>query len=280
MPKPKQQQEGVSWLPDDQEAGGGLITDVDVDFKSVTCEEWDYNGKADPIPALHITMVGEDGEEHEQYISCGNLEKIVPSDDGTTFVPAEGSSSRGIPATSNGGIFMRSLGDAGFPFTNDLGLPDDYDPRNIQQLLQGGNYHILRIPAPKRPGIAEPEPKAGKRSFPKEVLTVTKVNRLPWEKAKKAGGKATATTPSKGKAKPAADDDDEAVESVIEVVTELLQSKKYAKSGINIEDDLANAFFAATKQRPDRKALMQVLLDIDFESRDEFTVDDGVLTLA
>jgi hypothetical protein len=280
-PKAKRtEQEAVSWAPEDQEAGGGLITDVDVDFKSVDCEEWDYNGKVEtPVPALHILMVDAEGEEHHQYLSCGSLEKIVPSEDGSTFVPAEGSSTKGIPASSNGGIFMRSLGDCGYPFTSDQGLPDDYDPRNIRQLLQGMNAHILRVPQPKRPGIAEPEAKPGKRAFPKESLTVTKINRYPWDKQTK--GKATTSKGKVGpKGKAAVEEDDDATTAAVEVVTELLSSKKYAKSGINVEDDLFNVVFAAVKQRPDRKAICAAIQEESFLEREEFTVEDGVLTLA
>jgi hypothetical protein len=271
----------VSWAPQDQEAGGGLLSDVDVTFTAVDCEEWNYGGKGPGVPALHITMTDEQGEEHEQYLSCGSLDKIVPSDDGSTFVPAEGSSTKGIPASSNGGIFMRSLGDSGYPFTSDQGLPDDYDPRNIKQLLTGLNCHILRIPAPKRPGIAEPEAKPGKRTFPREVLTVTKINSLPWEKkkAKATSGGPSKVAPKVGKGK-AVEEEDDATTAAVEVITELLQSKKYAKSGINVEDDLFNAVFAAIKTRPDRKQIVAAIQEDGFLERPEFTVDDGVLTLS
>lgn len=278
----KTEVEPVSWAPQDQEAGGGLLTDVDVDFVEVECTTFDYNGTVDPpVPALRILMRTEDGQEANTFLSCGDLAKIVPSDDGTTFVPAEGSSAKGIPATSNGGEFMRSLGDAGYPFSSDQGLPDDYDPRNIQQLLQGMNAHILRVPQKERKGIAQPEAKEGKKKFAKEVPTVTKINRLPWEKKSKAAGKVAGkiTPKATGKKVVEEEEEDDATAAVVEVVTELLKSKKYAKSGINIEDDLYNVVFAATKQRPDRKALIAALGQIDWSEQDGFVEDEGTLTL-
>lgn len=286
--KKKQDDEGVSFAPQDQVASSGLLNDVDADFTEVECTTFDYNGKVKDedgniveVPALRIKMTTDDGQESEQYLPAGSLDKLTPSDDGTTFVPAEGSAAKGIPSKSNLGIFMRSLGDAGFPFSHDEGLPDDISPRDIKSMLEGGRFHILRVEAPKRGGMARSEKQ---KKYPDEVLTVTEVVRKPWDKPAKKGAKAV---PAKGngKAKAAKEEEEETEEAspedlAAEVVGKLLASPKH-KKGIST-DDISELLWEATQTHPSRKAILKVVQeDGYFEGRDEFELDeDGLITLA
>lgn len=288
--KDEDDEAGVSFAPDDQTASSGLLSDVDVEFEEVECTTFDYNGKVKDkdgnlvvVPAIRIKMVADDGTEADQYLTCGDLDKLEPSEDGTTFVPVEGSTAKGIPSKSNAGIFMRSLGDAGFPFTHAEGLPEDFSQRDIQRLLRGMRAHVLRIEAPKKTGNMARSEK--QKKYPDEVLTVTEIKRLPWEKKGKKDATATQKAGAKGKGKPAPteDEDEDEVDigaEAIEVVAALLGSPKH-KKGISTED-IAELVFAATKTNPNRKKIIAAISEENFfEEADEFELDeDGTITLA
>ena len=118
----------------------------------------------------------------------GNPNDWLPSDDGSQLVAVGGVT--GIRATSNGGIFIKALVDAGFPVDK---IGDDIT------ILDGLQAHVIRIPAPKRAGLKKDK----KKDFEDTILIVGEIKALPWEKSQPAGGKkkTTASKKSAGKTK-------------------------------------------------------------------------------
>ena len=155
--------------------GQGLIDDVDVTIKEARIVNWDYNGSVPvPVPALKLSMEvdGLEGEQ-EQYWSMGKGTDWQPNEDGTQLVAV--GKSTGITSSSNMGIFMTSLVNAGFPENK---ITDDI------RFLEGLKAHMVRVPAPKRGGTTPKAPRADGRVFEQTILTVGTILQQPGEKAK------------------------------------------------------------------------------------------------
>lgn len=245
--------------------GGGLIDDVDVDFKSCLFSMFDYNGKISPgVPSLKIDMVMEDDEEATQYYSMGSGNDWIPSEDGCQLLAVGKANS--IRMTSNGGIFLKSLIDAGFPVDK---LGDDIT------VLDGLKAHVIRVPAPKRPGLKTQDRDDGK-NFEKTILIVGEILTLPWEKSKPKGvpasrGKAVAkgkTTAVPKKAEPKEDMNDAAVMAVLSI----LESE-----GTITKKELPSKIFQTEKENPDRNAIVKAVFDDAFLEAGPWEYEDGVL---
>lgn len=179
---------GASWRPDDMVAGG-LIDDVDARIVSSRLVEWDYQGKIEnPVLALKVEFQPLDekgqtsGDPVEQHFSAGELSKFQPSPDGKRAVPV--GNSKNLNNNSNAALFVISAVTAGFPPDK---IGDDVS------VLEGMVCHVNRVTQPKRRGLAQQQ--TGDRA--PEVLVITKIHSLPWEK------KAIATT-TKAAPRPAA----------------------------------------------------------------------------
>lgn len=173
--------EGVAGLcPEDLIEGGGLLDDEVVTVTKSQFALFDYNGAIPtPIPTIEWTMETEDGMETTQNWSVGKAEDWVPSADGKK--PAEEGKylkrtgkSTGIRSTSNGGILLTSLANAGY---TDMG-PD------VSQ-FEGMVCHVIRVAAPKRSGLVRSEKK---KEFEDSILTVDEIKSLPGKKGKGGGG--------------------------------------------------------------------------------------------
>jgi hypothetical protein len=196
---------GISWDPDDAE--GGLPDDLDVTLRNPRCrvaDKTDYTEDADvdsedAVPMLSITCEPDEGDEFDIHLSAGNINRIVPSDDGETFVPAEDSRAKGLAKTSNAFLFLASLVAAGFPKKK---IAADGIP-----IIDGTYCHLMRVDQPKRRGLAaaEDEEDSGR---PRTVPNITEIHSLPWEKGKKKKSKKTSTKSNK-KAKSEDEDEDE-----------------------------------------------------------------------
>lgn len=169
------QASGVSLKPADFTHGGGLIDDVDVTIKECKFVAWDYNGNIqEPVLALGVTFVDDDGNEADQYFSAGDLKSFVPSKDGKQALPV--GTKTGLNDGSNFALFLLSALNAGFP--------EDRLESDIS-IFTGMYCHIKRIPQPKRSGIADTNTSGREKT----VVTIEKIHRLPWD-AKKPGGMA------------------------------------------------------------------------------------------
>jgi len=186
--------ETAKFAPSEMGEGGGLLDDVDVTFKECRVCSWDYNGKVPTaVPAIKVAMqLADGGDAAEQYWSAGSSKDWMPSEDGKKLVAI--GKATALVRSSNAGILMESIINSGFPEDK---ISDDISA------LEGMEVHMMRVPAPKRGGLVKTERSDGK-DFEATVLTVSKINKLPWEKKSAKGG---AKGKGAGKADTVADGD-------------------------------------------------------------------------
>lgn len=255
-------QKVISYKTEDQ-TQGGLLDDVDVEVVEAQWVTWDYNGKAQvESPALKLSLSSEGLDTPvEQYWSAGDIRSRVPSDDGEQLVAAEGSNATGLPRGCNAALFFASLESAGF----DMDVLAD----GVSQLV-GLGFHLLRIKAPNRSGLAIAN---DEKRQPAMIATVQAINYLPGEKK----GKKSASKPAAGKkaAKPADDDDRDASDfddEVREAITEAVGDK-----GLPITR-LAVKLYTRFKDRPDRKLINDRVQDEEYLKGLGFEVENGVVS--
>jgi hypothetical protein len=252
----------ISVAPSDAVSGGGAPDNVDTTIMEMTATTWDYNGSQEPSAFLLVKLKDDDGTEHEQYYSAGDLSKIVPSDDGACFYPAEGSSATGLNNNCNAYLFLGALVDQGFP-------EDKLRDEGFQTAV-GLRGHMNAIaPKKKREGL---------EGGNKPIGVFTKIHSMPWETKGKAMGKAaTTTTASRTSAKPtqaassANGDADELNTEAIEAVVAAL-----AKADGPIEvKRLGMAAFQAAPKAAHRKELIKYVVQNDFLEQEglPFVVD-------
>lgn len=268
--------QAISLNPENFVEGGGLLDDLDVTFKECIFDMFDYNGKVVPgVPSLKIVMETEDEDEATQYYSVGSADDWIPSDDGSQLM-AIGRASN-LRMTTNGGIFLKSLIDAGFPADK---LGDDITVLNDLQA------HVIRVPAPKRAGIQKVERADGKK-FDETILIVGEILTLPWEKSKPKGapkGKAKGTpkgTP-KGKAKSKGKAKEVAVEAegndITDAATVVILSILDSEGSIS-KKDLPSKIFQTEKENPDRNAIVKICFDDEFLGSGPWTYEDEKLSI-
>ena len=252
---------GVSLNPESFVEGGGLLDDVDVTIKEARFIMFDYEGKSPvAVPALKITFDPGDGELVTQCWSMGKATDWQPSKDGKKLIPI--GSATAIVKTSNGGIFVTSLINAGFP--------GDRLAEGDISCLDGMEAHVIRTPAPERTGIE------GQKK-PATILIIDKIIALPGENKKKSGK----ATRSKGATKAAASGtgDNPAAEAAEKAITDLLI---LAEDGIDRADLITEVFKKVTETTKDgklAKAAAQLAYSDDFLNADDrpWVVEDGVV---
>jgi len=255
--------------------GGGLIDDVDVIVDQARFVRFDYNGRSrdGDVPCLKLD-IDVAGDKLENYYSMGKLVDWEPSEDGKQLLAVGSATS--IRSSSNGGIFLRTLVEAGFPADK---LGDDIS------VLDGMKAHMVQVPEPERPGLKktkEQEEKEAKYG-PKTILVVSEIQSLPWEKTppgKKAGAAKKAAPPKKaGETKkadeaPAEEAGDGSVEDkAVEVVMKAL-----AEKGSVPKKDLPMIAFKALGTDPDKNAVTKLLFDDGFLASGPWTFEDGVVS--
>ncbi len=170
---------GIGLGPSGFVEGAGLLDNVDVKFKKVRFEMFDYGGKSiSAVPALKIEMEQEDGSSAEQYFSAGSAADWSPSKDGTKLVSV--GNARGINKGCNMAILINSIIEAGFPEDK---ITDDCT------VFEGMEVHVIRVKAPERKGIVK-QPRADGKEYEQTNLVVDAIHKLPWE-TKKGGSKGT-----------------------------------------------------------------------------------------
>lgn len=277
----------VSLRPSDQQAGGGLIDDVDVVLLSLRFVEWNYGGKIEtPVPALYVKMQDAEGEEHEQYFSAGDAKFLMPSEDGLQILNRPGSNRSGLNDNANASIFIASIVNAGFP--------EDKITNSID-CFEGLVAHVKRIAQPKRGGLINPG--GGKPGREATVLTVESILSLPWEKSKlptaapkgAPATKAAAGKPNGQAGKPAAAPakaatsgaalDPALVEKADGKILELLADERFG-DGIP-KKSLSTEIFRVLNGDSDRKAIMGFVLKDEYLTRDDapfnFDSDTGTI---
>lgn len=261
--------EGASLKPSEMTEGTGLIDDVDATWKECSFEMFDYGGKvSQPVPALKAVLETDDGEEVEQFWSMGASKDWIPSDDGKRLI-AVGSATT-LKSSSNGAILLTSLVNAGFPedkIGDDIGV------------FEGMVAHMVRIPAPKRPGLKR-QPREDGREYEQTILTVGEIITLPWEKKKAKGApKKTAAkgAPKKAAAKKAeAPADDDVNEAAVGFMMAALAEA--GDEGLT-KKELPTKAFQALKDDPNRNAIVQLVYQDEFLESGPWNYEDGVVSM-
>lgn len=189
---------------------GGAVPDGRYVIKAAQCIEFDYDGKANPVPAAEIVLF--DGTtDYSQKYSAGRLEALVPSDDGTEFVHPNGEDAK-INNKSNFGVFIKALVDAGLPAT---------ELTSKITSLVGLDLDMVSKAQEKRPGLKD-QVEGKTILLPVKYHGRVKTGKAP---ARGAAGKAAASAPASARAasttQPASngDLDSEAIIKVQEALT-------------------------------------------------------------
>lgn len=240
----------ISVAPSDAVSGGGAPDNVDTTILEMTATTWDYDGRYEPSSFLLVKLKDDDGTEHEQYYSAGDLSKIVPADDGSCFYPAEGSSATGLNNSCNAYLFLGALVDQGFP-------EDKLRDEGFQTAV-GLRGHMNAIaPKKKREGLEKGNQPIG---------VFTKIHSLPWEQKAKGKapmtGKSSATqsrtvSPTTESGNGSGSDlNDEAIEAVVAALAK-------ADGPIEVKR-LGMAAFQAAPKAAHRKELIKYVVQNDF----------------
>jgi hypothetical protein len=226
---------------------------VDVTFadSGFVMHEWKSEGRN---PYLYAKTVHE-GEDVEQYWSCGGRDRWDASPDGKKLV-AKGAAVKLSPK-SNVGIFLASLKNAGYPM-------DKMDHTDVGASLDGMECHIQRVP--QEGEFAKSKMEDG-REFTRTIVTVTKIHKLPWEKKKATKAKA-----KKGK-KPSADLE----KKVEEFVAMSLAENPEGVMKKNLTKPVFNEFEA-----DDRNAALALVFDDGWLGDDDrpWVYEDGIVKIA
>lgn len=181
----------VGAMFDEFVAGGGGIEDGDVTVVSARFGNWDYRGKSNPVLGLNLKMTDAEGQEHDEWLSAGDLKFFVPSADGKKALPV-GTATK-LNASTNAAAFILSLfnADTRGEFVAKMKQTDDIS------VLDGIKLHVSRKAAPKRSGILV---QPGQENRAHTQLTVDKVLAYPGE----AGAATPAAAAPTAAAAPAA----------------------------------------------------------------------------
>jgi hypothetical protein len=128
-------QKGASLDPNTH-AGGGQVPNGDYTIKKARAGIFTYPGTDAQVPAA-IVEFNDGSQTYEQMYKAGDLDHLVPSDDGKRFVHPGGEAA----SIYKGGafsLFLGSLGRCGFAFTGD----------EIPQ-IEGIKVTLESFPAPK-----------------------------------------------------------------------------------------------------------------------------------
>ena len=247
--------ETAKFAPSSMGEGGGLLDDVDVTFKECRVCTWDYNGTVPaPVPAIRVAMqLSDGGETAEQYWSAGSGKDWMPSDDGKKLVAI--GKATALVRSSNAGILMESIINSGYPEDK---ISDDISA------LEGMEVHMMRVPAPKRGGLAK-STRADGREFEATVLTVSKIHKLPWEK--KA---------AKGKGK-----DPEAINGDVQATATAALMAVLANNpdGVTKQQIPGLVFKEVDAKDPNRNEVVKVVFTDDFLKAGPWEFADGVVKM-
>jgi len=158
----------ASFDPETMVEGGGAPIQVNLTIKEASIVYYDYNGKAPQTVASRFVFLNDQGETlNPQFYSIGDPTRVMPSADGSMVMLLGGAT--GISKSSNHGILMKAMVDAGFPTAQ----------------LQTGNIKVTEglyaywdgVTPPTRTGIAANPGQQQRRESVVSVPTV--IHRLP-----------------------------------------------------------------------------------------------------
>lgn len=243
----------------------GLPDDIDVtveDSVYAVRSSADYKEEAsvdadDAVPVWVLTLQPDDGESFDLIQSCGNIKRVVPSDDGTYLERAPGNNTaKGISNTCKAFYLLESM----------IDCDDSVDEKANDSIknLVGMKWHLLRKPAPKSwSGLAEPEPGPdGRKARARTIETCSAILSLPW---KKGSGK---SAPKKKTEPVAQDTGDTASDEAQEIVNDLLQEDKYKEDGIKVKS-LYKLVAPAAKKSDNKDAVLELVQDDEWVGHED-----------
>jgi hypothetical protein len=237
----------------------GLIDDVDIEITDAACataaQAENYNSDDTEAPLFLVEMTDVNGSAHNQYYSLGKSDDWAPSPGGEGFVAVSGKTS--INATTNLGMFLKSLVENGFP-------AEVLATGNLKSII-GTKAHVMMKQTDRKSLV-----RAGRdQSKPTGVLLISKIISLPEPGGKKATGvgktaaPATAKSAVGGKANGAAKaSNDEYAEidpKLIEGLTESL-----AENGVVPLKDVMKIAVSQFKGTPHNSAAIKRSRDMAF----------------
>lgn len=272
---------GVSWDPEDAEVGGlpeGRIVLLNPRTRlgsTADYKEDDPDGV--PLFSLDAVPSGKKWDESalpfEIHLTAGKVSRIVPNDDGTDFVPAEGSHATGLSKSSNTYFFIKSLTDAGFPVKK-------MRMKGIAT-IHGTVVELQRVPQPKRNFAAAAE---GEKQGGDSMPSVQEIYSLPWEskgqkerdraeavlaKFKAKSGKRGKKGAKKGRPKGEGVSDEgggdsgslsaKAIKKLADkAVLAAIKSPAYRKKGLPLAE-VFTAAFQQVRKHPERQEIMALV---------------------
>lgn len=167
---------------------GGFFDDKDGTIVKAEVVMFDYQGKADPITALHVEIRPDDAETDDdnrsEYYKIGTPQQFVPTSDGKNYAPV--GTVTAMNKNCKAALFVRALKDKGFPLSKlAAGV----------NALEGLHCHFNIVPMP--------DVKTADGTVKKDlkILVVTKIYDTPAAGAAKgASDKPKAKKPSESKA--------------------------------------------------------------------------------
>ena len=218
----------------------GMVDNVDVEFTdaaaSTAAQADGYNADDAEAPLFIVEMTDANGSAHAQYYSLGKSEDWAPSQGGEGFVSVSGKNS--INATTNLGMFLKSLVENGFP-------PDLLASGNLKCII-GTKVHVL-MKQTERQGLKRG---GANTNRPTGVLLVSKIHSLPGTDAKSAAKASVKSAGGKtnGVAATSASGDSDDIDSVL--VEKLIEALGEADGNVLPKKALIPIASAAFKGKP------------------------------
>lgn len=159
-------------------AGGGQVPPGTYDIIKVKADVFTYPGQGAQVPAIMVTY-RDAGVDYEQMYKAGDLDHLIPSDDGKRFIHPKGESA----AIYKGGaasMWLGSLAKQGFKFNGD----------DVSQ-IEGIRVELDNVAAPKGKSSENAD-----KVFPLviKILTSAKQTARPIQRTGTAGAASTSTT--------------------------------------------------------------------------------------
>lgn len=275
----------ISWDTDDAEAGGlpeGRVELVKPHTRLASTANYEEDDTDSGVPVLSIKCYPVDkknarvGDPFNIHLSAGKAARLIPTDDGSDFQPADDSPAKGLSKTSNCYYFVKSIEDAGFP-------KDKLRSQGIA-VIAHSIVELTRVPQPARRGLAAAD--EGETANIRTMPSVTEIYVLPWERKKKAkpaaeepvkkgkpgrpkGSKNSpkaegrSVKPVVSRPKPAPGDSTDVTRAAEIAIQKTLQSPRFRTKGLPLNDAYPEAF-PHVKSHPKRKHIMALIADVDW----------------
>lgn len=193
---------GLSLKPESFVAGGLPVGEMEI--VGAGFEIYDFGGKANKEFAeptvLRLDLKLADGTEHQEHLSCGSSDRVIPTNDGNE-IDGQNENVTGIGQSTAIFLFVTSMKSAG--------VPDKVLDGKASSLI-GMKFIAMRPPLKGTDGVVKKRTDAKGREYDQTYFAMDKLLSLPGEKGSKAKAKPaaagkTAAAPKAAAPAPAAD---------------------------------------------------------------------------